>query len=77
MKVIHGKFGAEAPTGKDKVQKALRKFVESGMDLEDSGFILIMDTGGDMKVASDLDIEKLVFTLEVIKNSVLSGSYEV
>lgn len=77
MKVIHGKFGAEAPTGKDKVQKALKKFEDGGIDLESSGFVLIMDTGADMKVASDLEIEKLVFMLEVIKSSVLSGSYEV
>lgn len=77
MKVIEGKFGVEAPTGKDKVQQALKKFEDAGVDLESSGFVLIMDSGGEMKVASDLEIEKLVFMLEVIKASVLSGSYEV
>ena len=34
MKVIEGKFGVEAPTGKDKVQQALKKFEDAGVDLE-------------------------------------------
>jgi hypothetical protein len=77
LKVIHGKFGEDAPTGKDKVQQALKKFEESGINIDECGFTLIVDTGGDMKVASDLEIDKLIFMLEVIKLSVLTGSYEV
>ena len=77
MKVIQGKFGEDAPKGKDKIKQAVQKLEDSGMDLEKAGFILIVDVGEEMKVASDLEIEKLIFMSEVIKNSVLTGSYEV
>lgn len=77
MKIIEGNFGENAPKGKGKINKAVKKLEASGLSIDDSEFVLIVDFGGELKVASDLDIEKLTFVLEVIKYSVLTGSYEI
>jgi len=77
LKLIQGNFGADAPTGKNKIQKALKNFSDSGIDIDDAGFVMILDLDGELKVASDLQVENLIFMLDVIKLSVLTGSYEV
>lgn len=77
MKIIHGNFGKDAPKGKGKVNKAVKKLESEGLSIDDCEFVLIVDFGGELKVASDFDIEKLTFVLEVIKYSVLTGSYEM
>jgi hypothetical protein len=77
LKIVHGNFGA----GKES-SKTLNEKVTEGLDKlqpdkeKNYPFILIVDTGEDLKVVSDVDVEKLNMFLDLVKQTVLMGAYE-
>ena len=78
MKVIQGNFN------KDKSKSLNEKLTEGLTKLEDSSneealkypFILIVDTGEELKVVSDVEMEKFNLLLDLVKMTILSGDYE-
>ncbi len=75
MKVIQGNFK------KDK-SKTLKQKVSEGIDnIEDDEeikypFILIIDTGDELKIVSDIPMEKFNLMLDLVKNTILTGDYD-
>lgn len=75
MKVIQGNFK------KDK-SKTLKQKVSEGIDnIEDDQeikypFILIIDTGDELKIVSDIPMEKFNLMLDLVKNTILTGDYD-
>jgi len=78
LKIIQGNFS------KDKSKSLNEKLTEGLTKLEDSSneealrypFILIVDTGEDLKVISDIEMEKFNLLLDLVKMTILSGDYE-
>ena len=78
MKVIQGNYN------KDKSKSLNEKLTEGLTKLEDSSneealkypFILIVDTGEELKVVSDVEMEKFNLLLDLVKMTILSGDYE-
>lgn len=78
MKVIQGNFN------KDNSKSLNEKLTEGLTKLEDSSneealrypFILIVDTGEELKVVSDVEMEKFNLLLDLVKMTILSGDYE-
>jgi hypothetical protein len=78
LKVIQGNFS------KDKSKSLNEKLTEGLTKLEDSSneealrypFILIVDTGEELKVVSDVEMEKFNLLLDLVKMTILSGDYE-
>lgn len=77
MKVIQGNFN------KDKSKSLNEKLTEGLTKLEDSSneealrypFILIVDTGEELKVVSDVEMEKFNLLLDLVKHTILTGDY--
>ena len=79
MKIIQGNFG-------DKKNKSLSEKVSAGLDqLQQSEnsdeilrdpFILIVDTGEDLKVVSDVEMEKFNLLIDLVKMTILTGNYD-
>tara|TARA_Y100000361_G_scaffold139243_1_gene142143 strand:+ start:784 stop:1011 length:228 start_codon:yes stop_codon:yes gene_type:complete len=75
LKVIQGNFK------KDK-SKTLKQKVSEGIDnIEDDEeikypFILIIDTGEELKIVSDIPMEKFNLMLDLVKNTILTGDYD-
>ena len=75
LKVIQGNFK------KDK-SKTLKQKVSEGIDnIEDDEeikypFILIIDTGDELKIVSDIPMEKFNLMLDLVKNTILTGDYD-
>jgi hypothetical protein len=78
LKIIQGNFN------KDKSKSLNEKIIDGITKLEDSSdeetlsypFILIVDTGEDLKVISDIEMEKFNLLLDLVKMTILSGDYE-
>ena len=78
MKVIQGNFS------KDKSKSLNEKLTEGLTKIENSSneealrypFILIVDTGEELKVVSDVEMEKFNLLLDLVKMTILSGDYE-
>lgn len=78
MKIIQGNFN------KDESKSLNEKITDGITKLEDSSdeetlrypFILIVDTGEDLKVVSDIEMEKFNLLLDLVKMTILSGDYE-
>ena len=78
MKVIQGNFN------KDKSKSLNEKLTEGLTKLEDSSgeetlrypFILIVDTGEDLRVVSDVEMEKFNLLLDLVKMTILTGDYD-
>jgi hypothetical protein len=78
LKVIQGNFN------KDKSKSLNEKLTEGLTKLEDSSgeetlrypFILIVDTGEDLRVVSDVEMEKFNLLLDLVKMTILSGDYD-
>ena len=78
MKVIQGNFN------KDKSKSLNEKLTEGLTKLENSSgeetlrypFILIVDTGEDLRVVSDVEMEKFNLLLDLVKMTILSGDYD-
>ena len=77
MKVIQGNFT------KDKSKSLNEKLTEGLTKLEDSTgeealrypFILIVDTGEDLRIVSDIEMEKFNLLLDLVKMTILTEDY--
>lgn len=79
MKIIKGNFRSDNKKSlNQKVAEGLDKLQSSEDNEEDLRypFILIVDTGEDLKVVSDVEMEKFNLLLDLVKLTVLTGNYE-
>lgn len=78
MKIIQGNFSKDKSKSlDDKVLEGLTKLKDQSNDEEIRyPFILIVDTGEDLKVVSDIDMEKFNLLLDLVKMTVLTGNYD-
>lgn len=78
MKIIQGNFSKDKSKSlDDKVLEGLTQLKNQSNDEEIRyPFILIVDTGEDLKVVSDIEMEKFNLLLDLVKMTVLTGSYD-
>jgi hypothetical protein len=78
LKIIQGNFSKDKSKSlDDKVLEGLTKLKDQSNDEEIRyPFILIVDTGEDLKVVSDVEMEKFNLLLDLVKMTVLTGSYD-
>ncbi len=77
MKIIQGNFK------KDKSKSLNDKVVEGLTQLQNQSneeeirypFILIVDTGEDLRIVSDVDMDKFNLILDLVKMTILTGDY--
>ena len=77
MKIIHGNFGGEKESSKTLNQKIFEGLDRLQPDEEQHyPFILIVDAGDDLRVISDMDVEKFNMFLDLVNQTILTGAYE-
>ncbi len=73
MKIVQGNFGnvSKDPemTLKEKVFEALENFNEEA----EHSFILVVDTGEDLTIFSDIEVERFNLLLDTIKLTTITG----
>ena len=77
MKIIQGNFNKSTKkTLNDKVLEGLQNLKDQANDEEIRfPFILIVDTGEDLRVVSDIEMEKFNLLLDLVKQTILTGDY--
>ena len=77
MKVIQGNFKKSTKKSlNDKVLEALQNLKDQSNDVEIRyPFILIVDTGEELRVVSDVEMEKFNLLLDLVKHTILTGDY--
>lgn len=77
MKVIQGNFNKNTKkTLNEKVLEGLTRLKDQSNEEEIRyPFILIVDTGEDLRVVSDIEMEKFNLLLDLVKHTVLTGEY--
>lgn len=77
MKVIQGNFNKNTKkTLNEKVLEGLTRLKDQSNEEEIRyPFILIVDTGEDLRVVSDIEIEKFNLLLDLVKHTILTGEY--
>jgi hypothetical protein len=78
LKVIQGNFNKDKSKSlNDKVLEGLTKLKDQSNDGEIKyPFILIVDTGEDLRVVSDVEMEKFNLLLDLVKMTILTGDYD-
>jgi hypothetical protein len=78
LKVIQGNFNKDKSKSlNDKVLEGLTKLKDQSNDDEIKyPFILIVDTGEDLRVVSDVEMEKFNLLLDLVKMTILTGDYD-
>lgn len=78
MKIIQGNFNKDKSKSlNDKVLEGLTKLKDQSNDEEIRyPFILIVDTGEDLRVVSDIEMEKFNLLLDLVKMTILTGDYD-
>lgn len=79
MKIIQGNFSKSTKKSlNEKVLEGLTKLKDQSNEEEIRyPFILIVDTGDDLRVVSDIDIEKFNLLLDLVKQTILNGDYQL
>lgn len=79
MKIIQGNFSKSTKKSlNEKVLEGLTKLKDQSNEEEIRyPFILIVDTGDDLRVVSDIDIEKFNLLLDLVKQTILNGEYQL
>lgn len=77
MKVIQGNFNKNTKkTLNEKVLEGLTRLKDQSNEEEIRyPFILIVDTGEDLRVVSDIEMEKFNLLLDLVKHTILTGEY--
>jgi hypothetical protein len=77
LKIIQGNFNKSTKkTLNDKVLEGLENLRDQSNDEEIRyPFILIVDTGEELKVVSDVEMEKFNLLLDLVKHTILTGDY--
>jgi hypothetical protein len=78
LKIIQGNFNKDKSKSlNDKVLEGLTKLKDKSNDEEIKyPFILIVDTGEDLRVVSDVEMEKFNLLLDLVKMTILTGDYD-
>lgn len=80
MKIIQGNFGNDPKKSLgEKLSDGIDKIKEAQGDVEEGlryPFILIVDTGEELRIVADVEVEKFNMILDLVKGSILSGAYE-
>jgi hypothetical protein len=77
LKVIQGNFNKNTKkTLNEKVLESLTRLKDQSNEEEIRyPFILIVDTGEDLRVVSDIEMEKFNLLLDLVKHTILTGEY--
>ena len=77
MKIIQGNFNKSTKkTLNDKVLEGLKNLKDQSNDEEIRyPFILIVDTGEEFRIVSDVEMEKFNLLLDLVKQTILTGDY--
>ena len=75
MSIIYGDFGNKDSSLKHKVNIALNKVADSNEPNTDQSFLLIIDTGVDFKILSDVELPEFNIMLDIVKFTVLQQAY--
>ena len=75
MAIIYGDFGKKENSLSNKLQIALRQVDKSNHDNADLKFLLIVDTGNDFKILSDVELPEFNVMLDIVKFTVLQQAY--
>tara|TARA_R100001082_G_C4289938_1_gene127737 strand:- start:262 stop:495 length:234 start_codon:yes stop_codon:yes gene_type:complete len=74
MKIIKGNFSKDKKKSlNDKITEGLYSFKDSSNEDKQYPFILIIDTGEELKIVSDVETEKFNFMLDLVKLTILTG----
>jgi hypothetical protein len=77
LKIIQGNFNKSTKkTLNDKVLEGLKNLKDQSNDEEIRyPFILIVDTGEELRIVSDIEMEKFNLLLDLVKQTILTGDY--
>tara|TARA_R110002012_G_C11428422_1_gene589128 strand:- start:178 stop:426 length:249 start_codon:yes stop_codon:yes gene_type:complete len=75
MAIVYGDFGKKENSLANKLQIALRQVDKSNDDKADLKFLLIVDTGSDFKILSDVELPEFNVMLDIVKFTVLQQAY--
>tara|TARA_R100000008_G_C3518983_1_gene132925 strand:+ start:176 stop:424 length:249 start_codon:yes stop_codon:yes gene_type:complete len=75
MSIIYGDFGNKDSSLKHKVNIALNKVADSDKPNTQQSFLLIVDTGVDFKILSDVELPEFNIMLDIVKFTVLQQAY--
>jgi len=78
LKIIQGNFSKNTKkTLNEKVLEGLTRLKDQSNEEEIRyPFILIVDTGEDLRVVSDIEMEKFNLLLDLVKMTILTGDYD-
>ena len=76
MNIIYGDFGNKGSSLKHKVNIALNKVPNSNDENTEQAFLLIVDTGVDFKILSDVELPEFNVMLDIVKFTVLQQAYQ-
>ena len=75
MSIIYGAFGSKENSLANKINIALRQVPNSADQNTDQKFLLIVDTGNDFKILSDVELPEFNIMLDICKFTVLHQAY--
>jgi|TARA_R100000084_G_scaffold107866_1_gene69032 hypothetical protein len=75
MTIIYGDFGKKENSLTKKINNALKEVPNSTDEETDQKFLLIVDTGTDFKILSDVDLPDFNVMLDIVKFTVLQKAY--
>lgn len=76
MNIIYGDFGNKQNSLSNKIQIALKQVDNSDKPDSDQKFLLIVDTGTDFKILSDVELPEFNIMLDICKFTVLQQAYQ-
>ena len=76
MNIIYGDFGNKQNSLSNKIQIALKQVDNSDKPDSDQKFLLIVDTGTDFKILSDVELPEFNIILDICKFTVLQQAYQ-
>ena len=76
MSIIYGDFGNKKNSLSNRIQLALKQVVDSDKAEADQKFLLIVDTGVDFKILSDVELPEFNIMLDICKFTVLQQAYQ-
>jgi len=76
MSIIYGDFGNKENSLTSKINIALRQVPDADNEKTDQKFLLIVDTGVDFKILSDVELPEFNIMLDIVKFTVLQQAYQ-
>jgi len=76
MSIIYGDFGNKKENSlTNKINIALKQVPNAADEKADQKFLLIVDTGTDFKILSDVELPEFNIMLDIVKFTVLQQAY--